>query len=192
MNKIDICNMALGELGSNSIVSLTENTPSAQACNTYYTISLESVLRDYDWGFARKQVELSLSVESTHDKWLYSYVMPPDCLAARRIYNSSNDSVIDFEMFSDGYKTLICTDQADAELVYTARTDLVNLFDPIFIEALSFKLASKMCQMLKADQQLKSSLHQQYMIFLARAQGSDAKEGTIMRDTSSSFVDARL
>lgn len=192
MTDIEICNLALNEVGSYRIANRSESKVEARSCDIHYDTVRDAVLRDYDWAFARKYVELSLISDTTYGNWTYAYSWPSDCVCARHINNSADDSKIKFEVITDGVKLIICTDEEDAELVYTSRVQVENLFDPIFVEAFTFKLATRICQPLKASAELKTQLHKQYLLALGKAQAADAKQGTIRQNMASDLVDARL
>ena len=55
---ISVCNMALHNIAAKKIVTLTENTPEAIACNDMYDYALKEALRGHDWGFATTVLEL--------------------------------------------------------------------------------------------------------------------------------------
>lgn len=95
--KVELCNMALGHFAGGSIISLTENSREADACNTYFDAALDFVLGDHDWKFAstkKKAVAItpgavnSPSVDDM-DGWLYLYTYPPDCAKMREVLTAS-------------------------------------------------------------------------------------------------------
>lgn len=189
---VNICNMALGQLGSYRIESLLEATPQAQACSLYYEISRDAALRDYPWNFATDRVSLSQLTE-TNSEWDYVYAYPADCISALYIVNPYTADLIDFEIATVGAlgARVILSDQESAELVYTALVTDPNRFDPLFIEALMYSLALKLCQPLKADRALKQDLANLYVATIENARGKDAREGHLPPHTKSDFVDAR-
>lgn len=86
----------------------------------------------------------------------------------------------------------ILTDQENAELIYTAQVTTTTLFDPMFVEALSYALAVKLAQPLKADKALKKELEQKYEYVVTRAKAVSANESYKKPDNSgNSYVDVR-
>lgn len=135
--------------------------------------------------------------------WAYEYTYPSDCLAARFIFPKvaateiggvpidSSGSValpsfvlgppvqfivsIDENSSGDDIKVIL-TNQYQAELVYTAFISDPNLFDPLFIEALTSALAAKVGRNLTADKELVSELKAETLKFLNDAAAENENE----------------
>lgn len=61
ISAVDIANMSLGLAGARSVIAdFNENTPSANACRTWYDRDRLYMLRSYRWNFARFQGPLTL------------------------------------------------------------------------------------------------------------------------------------
>jgi len=88
---IDICNMALSEIGTQStIAALNEQSNEAIQCNLWYDTMRRRLLRAAQWGFARTQVTLTQVADAIPDNtspypFLFSYTYPTDCLKLRYI-----------------------------------------------------------------------------------------------------------
>lgn len=102
-NILSICNRALLSIGSQSQVgSLNEGSTEANACDTFFTPTFESLARAAFWNCLRQQAVLSLlaAAQGTPENpqgttyplpptpWLYSYALPSDSLQARFIVPS--------------------------------------------------------------------------------------------------------
>lgn len=60
MTNEEICNIALADiLGAGTIGSLADLTPQGRACNRWFELSRDLVLKDFDWNFARKRLEMT-------------------------------------------------------------------------------------------------------------------------------------
>lgn len=100
----DICNRALGSIGTKSTIgSMEEDSNEAVQCRLYYDTTRTSLLRAAHWNFARETGYLTLlkampgtpenpgpgSERWTPDypapPWLYSYLYPEGCQAVRYI-----------------------------------------------------------------------------------------------------------
>ena len=89
-------------------------------------------------------------------------------------------------------RKLILTDEEDAELIYTAQVTDTTLFDPLFVDALSYALAIKLVQPLRADKALKKGLTEDYGFTVSKAKAVSANESFKKPDTNSGpFVNAR-
>lgn len=205
---VEICNMALSHIGVRRIQSLTEATKEARTCNLLYEPLRDASLEDHDWGFARKNVVLAATSDS-YTNWEYAYAWPSDCISARKIidedgsytgtsYDIDNDRSVQvgkvkFEIGINDAKDgkIILTDKADAELRYTAKVTNSTLFSPIFVAALSLRLASDLVQPLRADASLQGLLLQQYQTILFRARSVDSNQGYEEPNNVNVFVRSR-
>ena len=142
---IDICNMALSELGNKAqVVAIDppDGTVEADLCRRFFYIARDEILEAGDWTFARKRASLAQLATNLSTLWAYAYAKPSDCLVTRRILTGineykENDSV-DFDVEGDS----LYTDKADAVLLYTAVVEDPTKWSPGFVGALSVQLAS--------------------------------------------------
>lgn len=149
----EVCNLALSHLGvGKEIASITERSKEAEACNRFYELARDEMLRGFVWPFARKIVTLGLVTASGDDdhpacKFEYAYRYPSDCLMIRKIQSEIRtdyrQSRVTHDLLADDAGTLILTDLEDAVLEYTS-TDAQNpgRWHSDFTMALSFRLAS--------------------------------------------------
>lgn len=206
--KVQICNLALSHIGQHSIQSLDEATKLAQYCNLHFDNTRDAVLRDHAWGFAKKRLTLALTGD-TYSGWDYAYAYPDDCLVAHEIfdltgsvtgtaYDPDTDTYystgkVEFEVSVNNAlsQKIILTNKESAELMYTARVTNVGLFDPLFVDALSYALALKLVQPLKADTALRQELSNSYVRLVERAKAVSANETYKKPDRDNDFVNAR-
>lgn len=145
---IVICNLALAHVGnSDGIASLTEASTPARACKQFYAQTVDEVLRDFNWPFARTFEALALVAEEPTTEWSYSYRYPAEALAIRRILSDAGrvDSAstrVPFIGGRDASGRLLYTDKDDAVVEYTARVDEVGIYPPDFVQAVALKLAT--------------------------------------------------
>jgi hypothetical protein len=145
--KTEICNLAIGHLGiAINIANVdTERSTEALACRTFYEITRDNCLRDFDWGFARQIVALGLVEEDPNNEWRFSYRYPSNCLLFRRVQSGyrilTNTNQIPFAQSSDVAGRLIFSDLEDAIGVFTAKITDTSLYTTDFIMALSYRLA---------------------------------------------------
>ena len=205
---VDICNIALNRIRANTISSLTESTREARVCNSIYEVIRDEVLEAAPWDFARKSLELSVLSE-TYTGWDYAYQYPTDCILARYIIKNTESSAYAFKdpgaiqgvtsrvkyaIYTDSSlaSKVILTDQADAELVYTAKVTDVNMYSSGFRLALSRRLAAELAVPIKGKESLQATCLQEYEYYLARAGAANANEDEDKSDDANPFVEARL
>lgn len=164
---VNIYNLALGNLGVQQTVSSdTEKSNEARACNRFYDSARDYVLRRFPWPFATAYQALALVGENPNTDWKYSYRYPSQCLSIRRIVNplgrkdigrvfndgplapisagyGMDPGKIPYTLSNDSGGKLIFTDMENASVEFTARVVDTVLFDPLFVDALSWHLAVK-------------------------------------------------
>jgi len=205
---IDICNLALGHLGTYRISSLTESTAAARKCNTIYEFARDAALEANDWSFARKRVTLAETTDDITD-WDYAYAFPSDCLVPRKIldetgantgtsYDIDNDKdvqvgSVEFEtaMNSTLDQRLILTNAEDAELKYTAKVTNTTMFTSLFIEYLSYIMAAKMAIGLTGKTQLEDQMYKKAELVLASAKAINSNEDNNKDEDVNELMDAR-
>lgn len=198
-NSVEICNLALSHIGSSSIESLSNpKNKEARQCALLYPISRDAALRDHDWGFARKRASLALT-DLKIEGWDFVYQYPSDCLSPREIYNHISypakvEERVPFETGANGDLTgnVILTNEENALLIYTAKLENTNLFDALFVEALSWRLAADLAIPIKGKADLEQRALNRYMQIVGLAKARNSNEGYKAPDHGSSFLKARL
>ncbi|MFJ3117824.1 hypothetical protein BK645_09910 [Pseudomonas protegens] len=204
---VDICNMALSRIGnSQRIDDLTEASIQAEQCSLFYEASRDFVLRDFAWGFATTYAQLAeVSINPT-PMFPFSYAVPTDCLKARQIVNTTFPEgewppcsyverpiipPIPFRIINGGSGRLIATQVSPATLEYTARIESPEMFDPIFVSALAWKLASNIAPAIARDANVAQACESAYQAQIASAIAADLNESAPGPQADSSFITGR-
>lgn len=197
----DICNMALSHLGvSDQITDLdTETSKEALACRLFYATSRDEVLRAFPWPFATIIEDLAL-VEAEPNggaEWAYSYRYPAACLELRRLLSGartdSQESKVPMRVIRDDAGRLVLTDLEDAQIEYTQQVDDTEQFDPMFVSALSYLLASKIAPRVCGTDQtkLRDGALRLYAWAVGMAQDAAAREDVDDLPPDASMITAR-
>lgn len=168
-DKVEICNLALGNIRAQSINSLTENSINAQYCKLYYDTVRQALLRAHDWNFAHSEKAMALLSSTELFSFAYVYQYPSDCLkinylkhplnqvgttsegfAFRPDYyddNPLNDLAsrrlrIPYETRTVAGNRVIGANEPDLWIDYTADMDDPNKYDALFVITLSWYLSS--------------------------------------------------
>lgn len=166
---IQICNTALMRIGSSrTINSLTEQSKQADVCNVFYETARDAVLSDFDWNFAAKRVVLA-DLDTPPSDWHYAYRYPTDCMRIIEImvpgirFPTPNMRV-PYEVGADleGTGKIIYTNQPQAQLRYVGKVTDPNMFDSLFTDALSWRLAAELSMPLSASGDLGNKALQMY------------------------------
>lgn len=170
---VDICSMALSHLGiSQTIQSLDPPDQSAQgqACAFWYPKMRNWLLQNAPWNFAYV-AQILASDATTIPGWTYAYQYPNDCLqgiavstsAGRRLVSSSwfsywnafNGSVpkVPWQVMQSQVagKAILCDIASPAYLFYIQCVTDTSLMSPMFIDCLSFYVASRIGNPLRSD-----------------------------------------
>lgn len=217
-SEVDIVNLALSHLGDDATVSSIdppEGSVQAEHAARYYPIARNSLLEMHSWGFATRRQALAL-IGSDYPEWDYCYALPTDAVNILSVLPSDatddytytittgfnfmgtiNSSVgtiapkdFDVEILADGTQVLY-TDQSDALLRYTALVTDTTTFSPLFIEALSWLLASKLAGPIIKGAEGRKAASDTYRMFqevLARATSSDANQRQIHMSNVTSWM----
>jgi hypothetical protein len=198
-SEVEIANLALSLAGCGGpIASMAEASVEARECLLHYASCRDLLLRSHPWNFAQRQAALA-DTGSTINGWAYVYQWPSDCLTLHHVraggYDAtqliwSNETLpaslgttvlyppvpFDIGVTSDGLSRTILTDAYQAYASYTAAVSIVTLFDPLFSDALSYLLASRIVQRLTGNRTVKSDCTQMYQATLQAAMTRDANE----------------
>lgn len=171
---VKICNLALLQVGENTIVSTDEKSKAARICKEIYAPGRDTVLESFPWSFAMRRGTLALLAGTAPIPWAYAYQKPADCLRAEEIIQKTpQGKPILFEVGEDQ----ILTDQTEAVLLYVRQVDDPAQFSATFVEALSWYLASKLAAPLTGDVAKTKQCLLIYQTVVQRAQTIQANQG---------------
>lgn len=192
VSEVSICNQALAHIGAEALIeSLSENTEEARFSNIYYASARDSLLRGHQWNFATRYVKLA-KIGTAPTRWTYQYAYPADAMNAIEIVNTVDKVKIDFEIINDGASgRYIVTEQDDAELRYTAAVTDPTVFDPGFVEILSWAIAYRIAEPLTGNSDKKGEALKIYQAMYASYAGRDADEGIEDPAADPSWLKAR-
>jgi len=171
-SSVSISNMALARLGKATISSLSENSAEARLCTLFYQPTVSELLRLRDWQWAKGQATLSSTTNPSFN-WSYAYTLPADY-----------GRMVDFNKFDD-YSSkppfeiqggLLLTNENTANITYIKETVSEALFDGVFADLLSVRLASKLVMPLGADPKLIELFSAEYASYLQAADKIDDSE----------------
>tara|TARA_R110000744_G_scaffold10618_4_gene32911 strand:- start:3694 stop:4296 length:603 start_codon:yes stop_codon:yes gene_type:complete len=181
---VQIVNNALVKIGANAILTLTEDTEAARAANLVYDQIRDACIRDHVWNFAVNRVELAQNSTAPAFGFSYQYNLPSDCLRVLQMDDMSTLYKI------EGGKLL--TDDGTAKILYLARVEDVNLFDAMFVEAFSARLAAELSVTLSESNTLYSNMMEMYQRKISDARSMDAQESGYIEIVADTWLDSRV
>jgi hypothetical protein len=195
---VSICNLALSNLGKDTINALNEASAEARACNQFYEQTRDALLQVYPWRFAGKTQALAQVANSEVGKWGYAYSRPNDCLKVRWIrpqYSVDDPCAQTHQQeisnpFDVEGEAIFCN-LSPAFLRYTVRVTDPTKFPPLFVETLSWHLATRLAMPLTRDLKQRNDAYQLSMQTRGTAEMADANEARETSDHDSELVEVR-
>lgn len=173
---IAICNLALGHIGRASINAFDERTAEARECAKFYDHARTTLLAMSMWTFARRRAALAEVTNDYPERWAYAYVLPNDSTGILRIipeYDVRNNPVpIDFEVKGGRLYTNVSPATAEFKIDVTDPSK----FGSLFVDALSFHLASYIARPLTKSSKLVQEMKQEARAAISYAITHDAAQ----------------
>jgi hypothetical protein len=188
---VGICNIALSHIGKPTITDLDEASEEARQCKLHYELTRDTMLQVYPWEFAKTMIALAEIANTWQQRWQYAYQRPSDCLKARRIVldiDNPDDTATVPMGVSEG---AIYCGVSPATLEYTRKLTDPSKFPPLFQDALSWALATKIAMPLTRDQSVRKDAFQIAGQTMETAKTADANEEASSYDYPSAFISSR-
>ncbi len=183
-SEVDICNIALSNLGERSINDRTDQNQRARACDNRFEDVRDLVLRSHLWNCALKR-EGPLPSLATAPAWGYSYAYPKPAEMLRLIAVKENEHA--FKIEGDN----IVTDSSTLNILYIERVTDTAKYDSLLVQAIALRLATEIGQDLTGKTELKENLMRKYREVLSEARSADAAEGTPQKIESDLWLQSR-
>ena len=188
---VEIYNQALSHLGEKRVQAVDEKSKEADACTVAYRQTQRAVLRDpsVEWNFAITYANLSLEDDASSStlahRFNYVYTYPTNCIRFLRVDNQRTPGAdpIDYEITLNpgGDHKVILTNQEDAIGKYIVDVQDPTLYDPLFIQALSWLLAANIAMPLTKSDKVQQAMFSGYQQAMMVAQAANANEQEIYR-----------
>lgn len=186
MKDIEICNIALLQLGCEPISSFDEGTTEATIMSNLYQITKQSLLCKYPWRFCTFDADLACLSEKPKSDYKYIYQLPTNFLMVRGLRGSRANYEVDFGLAANH----IVTDAQDVTLTYTCNI-ADNLLPIYFINVLANNLSARSCLALTEDTQKTSLWHKIFDDSYRDARSQDAQQATTQCFSSNILLDVR-
>lgn len=195
-SQVQIFNLALANIGSKAQVDAPDEASNeAYYCNLFWDDARKASLREHKWNFASKYESLADLGTPVTTKWDYMYAFPSGALAIREILpriTGQPQNEYEVALNAAGSAKVILCDIDDAEVAYTSDVTEPELFDPQFVEALSWKLGSLLALPITGSVQIKQAAETMFRNVLNSALTSDGSEGQAEEAPEASWIRARL
>ena len=197
VSAVDVCNMALAQLGKPEITSMDERSTAAQWVRRAYDPARRNVLGRSDWVFARATAPLVGVRDASNPAFPYAYARPADFVKVRAVGDASEPYRRGAPWRGTPYElegSVIRGLTPLSTLVYTR-----DVLDPDdwpegFMEAVALKMASMIAMQATGRSDVSVNLqrlHENQLLLAIESDASqerrvwtDAEEDTICHDPS--------
>lgn len=180
ISKIDVCNLALANLGQPSIQSWDDPNERARKCKLFYPVALAETLRAHPWKFA-ETVEPLAQVDVTLAGWRYCYKYPVTAANVQTVRVGRECVPFQVTSLPQVGRVIVC-DAPKAHCVYTRLEEDPSQWDDGFVRVMAWTLASDLALPLTQDTALMQNAARQREGELDRAKYTNREEGeTVVR-----------
>jgi len=159
---LDLVNRALMELGNAKMLTQDElddaSGSPAKTMAAAYPSAIADVVSRFDFPFSRKALELTSSGTPDDTEFQYSFDIPSDMAAFRKLATSEGYRLDDYRL--EGTKLL--AREATVFLHYTVKVNDVSLAPPYLFPAIVFYLASIVAKPLTGEMAERDRMQQYF------------------------------
>lgn len=182
-SKIGIVSTALVLCGHDTINSLNDPGRVPRIASVLYDNSKEPALKESNWSFAKKKVQLAKLTSPPVSEYQNAYQIPADCLKILKILPRT-----DYRIFGDQIYT---NSSGPLFLDYTANVS-EDRFTPDFAKYLAYVLATEGAIPIREGNVTSQMLEQRAIKVRAAALYSDSSQAPQDKIASSPFTAARF
>ena len=197
-SEVAICNIALGWVGGDLIISLDDDSVEAKLCKANYAPLRDAVLEEREWTFAVKRVEPSALAALPLYGFDKAFQIPPDTIRILQVTRAGEDVQVGsvsntgirassrggtgigretrIEWLREG-ETIVANSAERIFARYISRITDPTKFSPAFDQALAARLAMDLAIPLTNSEKMQSSMATMYGEKIALAAVSDGLQG---------------
>lgn len=193
-SRIDICNMALANIGQKPIQSMDGPGISQVSCKLRYEEARTEALCGSLWNFASLWIKGTAVAIDPKPPWSNVFIYPPDALKVFEILRSAGENKeIPFEVTArpDQDGRLIHCDRREPTFVYVKDMADPQTYSVEFVVALSWLLSSKIAMPVTKSAKIQQDAFRMWVAYNSQARASIANEGNPETDIPASYHEAR-
>lgn len=159
--EVEVANLAIRRCGGTLISALDDGSRNADLVDLFFSDTRDEVMRSFSWNCLLTREDALVAAVVTSE-FAYAYTLPADCL---RVISLNGDQNHIYRIESG----VILCDVADPVLLYIRQEATVTDWDPILLEAIVARVASKIAYPMTADMQLAGLMMQEFVLALTMA-----------------------
>ena len=167
----EVCNLALGRLGTRQIISLLEGTPAANYCNQFLGEAIHEVLGEYDWRRMRKRAALARLAAVPAFGYAYTYALPSDFIRPVEVATGADHYSIE--------EAGLLTDAETVYLTYVYAPQEPTNVPPYLRRAFAIRLAFLLTTPLASDEALAARIAAEDKGAFGAALAADGKQSDV-------------
>jgi hypothetical protein len=187
-SQTDLYNRALSKLGAGRIVSPTDQSVNARACNACYDILRQAELSKNPWNFAIVRQALSANAVQPPFGIYVAYQLPTGWL--RLLPPDIDQNFNDRDWIIEG-QNLLTAQVAPVNVRCIVDIQVVSQFHTLFVESLSSLMAFEMCEQLTQSNTKKQDCRNDYRFATNEARKVNAIQKVPEVPTEDSWITAR-
>lgn len=188
MTTVDIANQAIQLCGADTVlVTLDDVNKEARLCRNTYDVARRAVLQRHPWKFSIQRVlwDQNTSIVPAFE-YTAAYPVPDDYIRLVSINDTYNGPWV-----REGRYILI-NGSGQLRVRYVRDEQTVELFDPLFIDALIAELAARIVYPLTQSNDRLEAIVEAAKTALKHAKRADAIEQSVIGIEANTFVDSRI
>jgi hypothetical protein len=175
LTPIEVCNLALLQLGDVTITSFDDGTQTSEMCRLVFPQAQDIVLEAHPFNFATTRGSLDRLADAPAWGWSYQYSLNTDpyCL---RVLQMERDAEFEIEGNEQEGRVLL-TNEATANVRYIFRNENLLAWNALALEALDVLIGKMLAAAITGQGTRKAALLLEMTQWIDAASTRDAKEG---------------
>lgn len=190
LSRVGIVNDAFAKIGVSRIDDWGEDNEQGRYAEQRFQKVFDALIEAHPWNFAKCRTTLAASLEAPSFGYAYQFELPgggdivPRCLRVLEEYEGN-------EYIIEGRNLL--SDSQTIQIIYLGQITEANItkLTPLFVEALSDRLAADAAYWLLGDMNKEQLMLQRFAASMRAAMYSDATQGTPKSRPLGSWIEAR-
>lgn len=194
-SSLEIINSALTNIGQDPLADINQKGKVANACRLKYPLARRALLRRYNWNFAIRRANASPIGGGAEFGFDNKFRLPADCLRFIGLFDQNDP---EYQRNYTGSKIphkvegrFVYADGDTIYFFYVADLEEAGDYDPLFVEALGWKLAGDVTYAIANGADHVKMCRDSFSAAIRDARMADAIEGSTEVIESSEWLDSR-